>query len=119
MSSVTHLTQHLLKLHPGKSVACQTLFNYLKVFVDASAPLTADGLNQFFQFVLNYQYWQQNAKALGETVQADLEKFAAQARLDFDLQQVRFPHLNQLVALEFQTDAEVLIQKRESQLAEE
>lgn len=119
MSSVTHLTQHLLKLDPGKSVARQTLFNYLKVFVDSSAPLTADVLNQFFQFVLNYQFWQQNAKVLGETVFADLEKFAASARLDFEVSQVRFPHLIQLVTLEFQGDAELLIQRREAPLSEE
>jgi hypothetical protein len=119
MSSVTHLTQALLKFDPSKSVARQTLFNYLKVFVDASAPLTADVLNQFFFYVLNYQFWQQNSKTLGETIHADLEKFSQNSRLDFDLNQVRFPHMCQLVNLEFQTDLETLIHKREAAVNEE
>jgi hypothetical protein len=119
MSSVTHLTQHLLKLDPGKSVARQTLFNYLKVFVDGSAPLTAEVLNHFFSYVLNYQFWQQNAKLLGETVFADVDKFAQTHRLDFEMQHVRFPHLCQLIHLEFQTDAEMLIQRREAAVAED
>lgn len=119
MSSVTHLTQALLKFDPSKSVARQTLFNYLKVFVDASAPLTADVLNQFFFYVLNYQFWQQNAKTLGETVQADLEKFASGSRIDFELSQVRFPHMCQIVSLDFQTDLETLIQRREAAIAED
>jgi hypothetical protein len=119
MSSVTHLTQHLLKLDPGKSVARQTLFNYLKVYLDGSAPLTAEVLNHFFAYVLNYQFWQQNAKVLGETIFGDLDKFAHTHRLDFEFQHVRFPHLCQLVILEFQTDAEMLIQRREATLSEE
>ncbi len=119
MSTVTHLTQSLLKYDPNKNVARQTLFNYLKVFVDPSAPLTADLLNQFFNYVLNYQFWQQNVKTLGESVQADLEKFAAESRVDFQLSQITFPHLCQLINLEFQSELESLIQKREAAVAEE
>ncbi|MGE0762638.1 MAG: hypothetical protein AB7N80_05115 [Bdellovibrionales bacterium] len=109
MSSVTHLTQHLLKLDPGKNVARQTLFNYLKVFVSSGAQLNAEILNQFFAYVLNYQYWQANTKNLGQSVQADLETFAQSFRLDFEMSQVHFPHLTQLVILEQTRDVEQLI----------
>lgn len=119
MSSVTHLTQHLLKLDPGKNVARQTLFNYLKVFLEPNAPLNAEMLNQFFAYVLNFQYWQSNVKSLGQTVLQDLESFALISRLDADLQAVNFPHRVQLVLLEQQADLEKLVLAQEKSLRQE
>ena len=116
MSSVTHLTQHLLKLDPGKSVARQTFANYLKVFAESTAPLTSELINNFFAYVLNYQYWQANVKALGQTVQADLELFAHNQRLDFELSTVHFPQNAQTLTLEHMRDLEHLITQRESKM---
>lgn len=119
MSSVTHLTQFLLRLDPSKSVARQTLFNYLKVFHDANEALKPEVFNQFFSHIVNYQYWQSNARTLGESLHQDVQRFAQEYRIDFEMSSVRFPHQVQIVLLEHGTDLECLIKKREATLTEE
>lgn len=115
MSTVTHLTQHLLRLEPGKNPGRQTLYNYLKVFVDGQQPLTAQILNHFYGYTLNYQYWQANSKSLGTSTRADLESFAQTHKVDFDFSEIRFPHLTQLIFLEQPSDFEQLVLQTEQQ----
>ncbi len=119
MSSVTHLTQFLLRLDPSKSVARQTLFNYLKVFHDANEALKPELFNQFFNHIVNYQYWQSNSRSLGESLAQDMQRFAQEYRIDFDLKAVAFPHQTQIVMIEHAADLESLIKKRETALQEE
>lgn len=119
MSAVTHLTQHLLRLDPQKSIPRQTLHNYLKIFVDGDAALTAEHLSEFFAYVLNYQYWQTHAKTLGESLHQDILKWAESQKLEFDLQAVNFPHWTQMVAIEHSGDFEKLLEKREEERSEE
>jgi len=118
MSSVTHLTQYLLKLDPQKSVARQSFYNYLKNFCEPTAPLNAQVIHKYVLYVLNHQYWQQNAKTLGESLLSDLSDFSQRERLDFNLQDVRWPHQMQTVALEHQEDLEFLLKQKEQELLE-
>jgi hypothetical protein len=117
MSSVTHLTQYLLRVEPAKNMARLALYNYLKVFTEGSTPLTADVLNRFFAYILNFQFWPSNTKLLGESIKQDLLTFSQNARLDFELEQIYFPHQRQVLRLEQDADFIKLVEKREKQLA--
>lgn len=118
MSSVTHLTQYLLRLDPSRNTPRTTLYNYLKSFVESATPLTCEVLNDFFCFVLNHNFWQQNTASLGELVHQDLQGFLQENPQILALNEVVFPHLYQLVKLQYVRDAEWLIQQKEEAFKE-
>lgn len=113
MSSVTKLTHFLTKLDPQKSIYRQVFLNYLKVYSEPQIILDSALVNNFFSFIINYPYWQSQTQQLGESIQQDLDKFLKENNTSLDSSKILYPHLHQLVSLDFNQDFEFLLRQKE------
>lgn len=109
MSSVTHFTQHVLRLDPQKSAARLCLFNFLKFYRDKDETITAQLFDEFYGYILNFPYWQEHALDLGREVAEALESFAAKNPLGWNSKEVIHADQIQIVPLRFKADVEDLI----------
>src|SRR5690606_29452945 len=73
-------------------------------------------VDQFYDRALTFQYWQQEKKLLGETIQSDLESIARRYPFGFDLEQIVHSFDIQVVLIEKFREFSLLVEKEAKRL---
>ena len=111
MLKVGQLIKFIADLNPNHTPARLALYNFLKGFMVADDLLTAQVLNQFFTYTLDYTHWQQNKTQLSHEVKFLLQNFNNFYQQKIDLTEIRFPENIQIIDVELFSDLVEIVDK--------
>lgn len=106
MLKVGQLIRFVAGLNPQNTPAKLSFYNFLRGFPNPEEALTAELIELFFIYCMDYPHWAANKNQLGNEVQYLLENFNSFYQQNFDLSQIRFPQTMQLLEIERLNDLE-------------
>lgn len=111
MLKVSQLIKFISELNPQITPARLSFFNFLKGFPTPEEDVTAEVLDQYFNYAMDYPHWVSNKGPLSHEVKLLLENFNSFFQSKFDINQVRFPEKTQLIEIENNNDAVEVIER--------
>lgn len=104
MLKVGQLLKFVSDLNPQNTPTRLSFFNFLRGFPHTDDVLTAELIEGFFNYCMDYPHWASNKQQLGHEVQFLLENFNSFYQQKFDLSSIRFPQNVQLIEIEHFSD---------------
>lgn len=104
MLKVGQLIKFVAQLNPQNTPTRLSFYNFLNGFPHPEEELSADLIEMFFAYCMDYPHWASNKQQVGHEVQFLLEHFNSFYQQKFDLSSVRFPQTQQLIEIEHVSD---------------
>lgn len=104
MLKVGQLLKFVSDLNPQNTPTRLSFYNFLRGFTHTEDALTAEHIELFFNYCMDYPHWASNKQQLGHEVQFLLENFNSFYQQKFDLSSIRFPQHMQIIELEHFSD---------------
>lgn len=104
MLKVGQLLKFVSELNPQNTPTRLCFYNFLRSLANPDAPLSKDLIEMFFSYSLDYAHWATNKSQLGTEVRYLLENFNSYYQQKFDIKEIRWPQMTQIVELEHLQD---------------
>jgi hypothetical protein len=104
MLKVGQLLKFVSDLNPQNTPTRLCFYNFLKGFPRPEDLLTAELIENFFHYCMDYPHWASNKQQLGNEVRFMLENFNSFYQQKFDISPIRFPQAMQLIEIEHFSD---------------
>lgn len=104
MLKVGQLLKFVAQLNPQNTPTRLSFYNFLKGFAHPEDELSAELIEMFFAYCMDYPHWASNKQQVGHEVQFLLEHFNSFYQQKFDLSTIRFPQTQQLIEIEHFSD---------------